>query len=79
MASPFSQGKLFTYLKSSTTSRLQSTMPMKAPYLMLKYGHFTGAVRSGEMVYGYGSRSKGQDFTKNLKFFGNKKAIIETI
>ena len=52
---------------------------MTALYLMLKFGHFMRTVRSGDTVYGYGSRSKRQNFTKNLKFFVTKKAIIESI
>jgi hypothetical protein len=44
---------------------------MTAPYPMPKFGHFTRTVRSSEAVYGCGLRSKGQNFTKNLKFLSS--------
>jgi hypothetical protein len=52
---------------------------MTAPYPMLKSGLFMETVRCGEVVYGCGLRSKGQNFTKNLRFFVNGNAIIESI
>jgi hypothetical protein len=49
---------------------------MTVPYQMPKYGPFTGTVRSGEMVYGCGLRSKRQDFAQNLKNFRHQNVKI---
>ncbi len=52
---------------------------MTVPYPMLKSGHFTGTIRSGDMVLGLFNGKKGQNFTKNLKIFVTRFAIMESI
>jgi hypothetical protein len=42
---------------------------MTAPYPMLKFGHFTGTVRSGDMVLGLLNGNEKANFYKKFTFF----------
>jgi len=42
---------------------------MMVPYPMLKFGHFTGMVRSGDMVSGLLNGNEKAKFYKKIKIF----------